>query len=511
MKAYRKLAIVFLLLISVWKSYGQGTTVYGTVHDTSGKPLDQAWVMIAETKQGVLADAHGNWKIDNVQQGLWTVMAIYVGYEKRIKKIQVTSAGENKLDFILPPLMHMLEEVKISGIRVVHGMGQLEEVHDGVIYSGKKTEVLLLDSMDANTAQNNPRQVLGRIPGANFSETEGSGFPSNGIGFRGLNPAQSVELDTRQNGYNIAGDIYGYPESYYLPPLEAIERIEVIRGASSLQYGPQFGGVINYIVKDPPLNKPFVYTTEQTVGSYGLFNSFNGFGGTIKKWSYYGFLEYAYANGWRPNSQLQQMTGFAKIEYKANNRFKIGLEYSALRNMLHMPGGLDDASFSQDPGQSLRSRNWLTTPWNILALTAKYNVNDKVELTFKSALNLSQRNIVWRNEDGGPQAPDSISRLTNSYAPREVEHEGFNSSTSELRMLTSYSIHGVSQTLAAGVRFFDGLMNREEGGPGSTGNDFDMTLYGGAYANNLNFLTLNVAPFVENTFHIGNRLSVTPG
>ncbi len=89
----------------------------------------------------------------------------------------------------------------------------------------------------------------GRIPGANYSETEGGGFPSNGIGFRGLNPSQSVETNTRQNGYNITGDLYGYPESYYLPPLEAVERIEVTRGASSLQFGPQFGGVINYIIK----------------------------------------------------------------------------------------------------------------------------------------------------------------------------------------------------------------------------------------------------------------------
>ena len=48
-------------------------------------------------------------------------------------------------------------------------MGRLDEIHNGVIYSGKKTEVILLDSLDANTSQNNPRQVLGRIPGTNYS------------------------------------------------------------------------------------------------------------------------------------------------------------------------------------------------------------------------------------------------------------------------------------------------------------------------------------------------------
>ncbi|MEO8760225.1 MAG: TonB-dependent receptor plug domain-containing protein, partial [Bacteroidia bacterium] len=138
-----------------------------------------------------------------------------------------------------------LKEVEVISIQNITGMGHMKEVHDGIIYSGKKNEVVVLDSLDANTAQNNPRQVLGRVPGSNYSETEGAGFPSNGIGFRGLKPTQSIETNTRQNGYNITADLYGYPESYYLPPLEAVNRIEVTRGASSLQFGPQFGGVIN--------------------------------------------------------------------------------------------------------------------------------------------------------------------------------------------------------------------------------------------------------------------------
>ncbi len=392
-------------------------------------------------------------------------------------------------------------------------MGHLDEVHDGVIYSGQKNEVLILDSMDANTAQDNPRQVLGRVPGSNYSETEGSGFPSNGIGFRGLNPTQSIETNTRQNGYNIAGDIYGYPESYYLTPLEATERVEIIRGASSLQFGPQFGGVVNYIVKGAPEDKKFEFNTEQTGGSYGLMNTFNSVGGTVGKWNYYAFLKYDYDNGWRANSQMQQVAGFAKVEYRANDRFKIGLEYSLLRNMLHMPGGLDDAEFNQNPDQSFRARNWLVTPWNIAALTSTYKISEKTSLTLKSAFNASSRSIVWRNEDGGPEASDNIIDSLGSYVPREVEHEYFKSSTTEVRLLSNYNIANHEQTLAAGVRIFDGWMKRQEGGTGSTGIDANFTNYNpdNAYDNDLDFTTLNIAPFIENTFHIGNRLSITPG
>jgi len=432
-----------------------------------------------------------HFKKENVKR-LLLFIAILVAY----------SATAQKTDTAIS-----LKEIKIKGYKTITGMGHLNEVHDGVIYSGQKNEVLILDSLDANTAQDNPRQVLGRVPGANYSETEGSGFPSNGIGFRGLNPTQSIETNTRQNGYNIAGDIYGYPESYYVTPLEATERVEIIRGASSLQFGPQFGGVVNYIVKSAPENKPFEFTTEQTVGSYGLMNTFNSVGGTVGKWSYYAFVKYEYDNGWRANSQMQQLTGFGKIEYHANDHLTIGLEYSLLRNQLHMPGGLDDAEFNQNPDQSFRSRNWLVTPWNVGALTAAYKVSDKTCITLKSALNVSSRSIVWRNEDGGPQAVDSINTA------REVEHEYFKSSTTELRLLTNYNVADKEQTLAAGVRFFDGWMQRQEGGTGSTGSDPNFTNYapGNAYDNDLAFTTLNVAPFVENTFHLGNNLSITPG
>ena len=404
-----------------------------------------------------------------------------------------------------------LKEVKIKSYQTVKGMGYMNEVHNCVIYAAQKNEVLVLDSIDANTAQNNPRQTLGRVPGSNYSETEGGGFPSNGIGFRGLNPTQSIETNIRQNGYNIAGDIFGYPESYYLPPLEAVDRVEIIRGASALQFGPQFGGVVNYIVKNGPDSKPVEYTTELTGGSFGLINSFNSLGGTWKKWNYYSFVEAESEQGWRKNSQLEQVTAFGRLQYTANDHFKIGLEYSMLRNLLHMPGGLDDEEFAQNPDQSFRARNWLKTPWNIIALTSEYRISDKTTLTFKSALNLSSRSIVWRNEDGGPQAPDSIVSGSNSYIAREVETEFFKNSTNELRLINSYKIAGLEQTFGAGLRVYYGSMTRLEGGVGSTDVDADFKNYNGSYDNNLKFTTLNVAPFVENIFHIGQKFSIVPG
>ncbi len=139
--------------------------------------------------------------------------------------------------------------------------------------------------------------------------------------------------------------------------MEAVSRIEMVRGAASLQFGPQFGGMVNYVLNEAPKNKAFELYTSQTGGSFGLFNTFNSIGGTINKISYYGFAQYRTMDGWRPNSNQRQLSAFAKVQYNASDKLNAGKEYSLLRNRIKMPGGLTDSMFAVNPRASFRSRN----------------------------------------------------------------------------------------------------------------------------------------------------------
>ncbi len=403
-----------------------------------------------------------------------------------------------------------LKEVIVTGYKTVNGVGHLLESQDGIIYAGKKNEVIIVDSLDANKAINNTRQILGRIPGLNIVETESSGFTANGIATRGLNPTQSIEMNTRQNGYNISADVYGYNEAYYIPPMEAVKRIEMVRGAAALQFGAQFGGLVNYVTEDAPKDKPFQFTTSQTIGSFGMFNSFNSIGGNYKKISYYGFLQYRNMDGYRPNSRQWQLSGFGKIQFAPTKKISIGLEYSFLRNRIQMPGGLSDSLFNVTSKASIRARNWLKSPWNIISNSINLNPGENTTISLKTTYIFSNRSLVWRNEDGGPAVLDAIDPATNQYVPREVESEDMHSIATEARFSTNYTLGKNKSTLAGGLRFTYAWFKREEGGEGSTGSDFDLSVTGD-YENNINFTTLNIAPFVENIFRIGKKLTVTPG
>jgi Fe(3+) dicitrate transport protein len=505
-----KISLIYTFFLISSFAFAQKGQIKGQVQTSDGQSAELVNISLRGTELGTVSNIKGEYSL-KAPVGSYILTASIVGFSSQEFSINVVAGETIVLNIMLNETAQQLEEVVIVGIKAITGMGYLAETNDNIIYSGKKTEVLLLDSLDANTAQNNPRQVLGRVPGANYSETEGSGFPSNGIGFRGLNPSQSIETNTRQNGYNITADLYGYPESYFLPPLEAVERIEVTRGASSLQFGPQFGGVINYILKKGSKTKPIEFTTQQTGGSFGLFSSFNSLGGQVGKFNYYSFVQFQSIRGWRPNSQTQKVSGYGRVEYQASKNLKVGLEYSLLRNRIQMPGGFTDSLFNLDSRKSYRARNWLRSPWNIITATLDWKISKNTSLSFKNTTNISARDLVWRNEDGGPGAIDGIDPVTNDYVNRESQHEDFKSNTSELRLLKHYSLGKINNTLATGIRFFNGKMKRQGGGLGTTGSDFDFTLLDPKYEYDLDFTTTNTAVFAENTFGFGEKLSITPG
>jgi len=317
----------------------------------------------------VMTDSIGRFQLSGIPAGVHRLAVLRANQRLATRELTIANADTVDIEITLPTSRATLAPVVVSADRALHVIGHLADVDANVIYAGKKSEVLLIDSLHANLAQDVERQILGRIPGAHFSETSGAGFPSNGVSFRGLDPTQSVELNTRQNGVGIAADLFGYPETYYTPPAEALERIEVVRGAGSLAFGPQFAGAINYVVRHGEVGGPTV-TSRQTPGSYGLFNSFNAIGGGTRSLTYYAFFHYRGADGWRPNSDYKQTTAYASATWRPTDRLTLSAEHTRYRNRIHMAGGLSDEQFAEDPSLSFRARNWLASPWNVSALRA---------------------------------------------------------------------------------------------------------------------------------------------
>jgi len=95
-------------------------------------------------------------------------------------------------------------------------------------------------------------EVLRTVPGVFLQEEEGLGLRAN-IGIRGLDPNRSRTVLVLEDGVPVSLAPYGEPEMYYTPPVNRMERMEVIKGSGSIMFGPQtIGGVVNYITPDAP-------------------------------------------------------------------------------------------------------------------------------------------------------------------------------------------------------------------------------------------------------------------
>ena len=508
--------------VAVASTATQGS-VSGVVHDSAGRPLADVQVTLAAVEDSTPAQrtdtttADGRFALANVSAGSYVLTFQRDSFGPRRVAVIVHESAVT-LDVVLRPRGETTAASELQPVIVTARdaprrptIGSLPDIRGTEIFAGKKTEAIEVDSLPMNSAQDVSRQLFSRAPGANITETASSGFPSNGIAFRGLNPVQSVEMNVRQDGVNIVADLYGYPETYYTPPTEAMERVELVRGSSSLQFGPQFGGVIDYVLRDGAPHSSLSMKARETGGSFGTFNSYLSLEGGKDKWTYFAYGQYRSQNGWRPSSDLTQVSAAAKVTYHASDRLSLGLSYSLLRNRIHMPGGLDDAQFDQNARASYRSRNWLASPWNIVALDGDYELSPSTRITSSLSFMSSQRYLVWRNEDGGPSAIDAIDPETGEFVPRELEWEYFTNLTNETRLIHSYTLFGQSHAIATGFRMFGGEMHRQEGGPGSTGSDFDMHLAGGPYETDMKFGNFNAAAFAENEFHVTPKLSITPG
>ncbi|RYU90830.1 TonB-dependent receptor [Mucilaginibacter terrigena] len=383
----------------------------------------------------------------------------------------------------------------------------LPDVSGQYIFSGKKTNVIYADPGKANLAGNNARTLFSQVPGINVWEMDGAGLQLN-IGTRGTDMHRSIETNVRQNGYNTNSDVVGYPENHYNMPFQAIGEVQYVRGSSSLQFGSQFGGMVNFKIKQPDTTKIFGFESEQTVGSKRFFNSYNAIGGKVGKVSYYAYFDARSGDGWRPDAAFNYHAYYANIKYQFNTKGSLSFQFSRSDYVQQIAGGLTDAMYNATSRQSTRFRNFFKPAINIPALIFNYNFSKNTRLEVTSHVLFGERSSV--QYIAASNVRDTVNKTLNTYNPRQVDRDHYKSFTTEARLLTNYNIGSVSSTLTTGLRYANGSTHRQQKGVGTTASDFDLSLVKD-YGIDLDLNAINYAVFAENIFRLTSKFSFTPG
>ena len=303
--------------------------------------------------------------------------------------------------------------------------------------------MVLVENLVGNLAANNPRQIYNQVVGLNIYDFGDAGLQLN-IGGRGLDPNRTANFNVRQNGYDISADALGYPESYYTPPAEALGQIQVVRGAASLQYGPQFGGLINFKFKQPVNDKKLELVSRQTLGSYNLLTSFNSLSGTVGDFSYYTYFNYKQGNGFRPNSGFNSRNFYGQFTYNLSTKTNITAEATILDYLAQQPGGLTDAQFIENPNFSNRNRNWFDVDWKVFSVKLNHQFTPKTQLSVNlSTLNASRKALGFRT--------NRVSQPDVETEPRELLVDDFKNWAVESRILHRYQLFHKDNILLLGA------------------------------------------------------------
>lgn len=400
----------------------------------------------------------------------------------------------------------LLNPVRVEGVRPdIHPLPATQGTY---LFSGRKSEVIVVSEQGAALAEKQGRQLLAKVPGLFVYDMDGTGNQLN-IATRGLDPHRGWEFNIRKDGVITNTDMYGYPASHFSLPMEVVERIELVRGTGSLEYGAQFGGMLNYITKGPDSTRVFAFESVNTVGSFNLLSTFNRASGTWRKWSYNAWMQRRGSDGYRRNSRSDFQAQHLSIGFRPSDRIDLTAGWARSDYLVQLAGPLTDAMFQADPRSATRSRNYYEPDIHVPWFTVRWLPFRGGELQWTTSAVLGTRTSVLF--DRPATVVDRIDSTTLQYAPRQVDIDDYRSTTSELRLRHHYRTGRTTSTWVAGVQGIRNDMRRRQQGQGTTGTDHDLQLVVPGWGRDLHYRTRNLALFAENRWCMTARSSLTVG
>jgi Fe(3+) dicitrate transport protein len=354
-------------------------------------------------------------------------------------------------------------------------------------------------------------EVLRKVAGVNVRDEEGLGLRPN-ISIRGTNPTRSTKILLLEDGIPLTYAPYGDNASYYHPPIERYEAIEVLKGSGQIAFGPQtVAGVINYITPQPTERPSF--SLRLAGGNRAFFNGSGTASGTIGRTGIFAGFTRKQSDGSRENiySGINDLTTKAVQRINDKNALTLKFSYFGERSKVTY-SGLTEAEYASNPRQNpFRNDRFYGDRFGLSASHTAV-VSPAAVLTTTFYFNHFNRDW-WRQSSNSGQRPnrlnvdpDCLSMADlNTTCGNEGRLRQYKTYGVEPRFIQSFSMGRAARgELKAGFR-----LHREEQNRRQENGDLPTSRSGVLVENNLrsNFAA---AGFVQPTFLFG-RLAITPG
>ena len=246
----------------------------GQVVDQTGAVVAQASVAVRRPVAGferqVAVGGDGTFTVPELAPGDYEVSATSDGFALAVQRVALRAGETRRLSMQLR-VGGLTEDVTVVAGEIVGSHERLRRIPGSVDIVDRET----LENSRAMTTN----EVLRGVAGVHVRDEEGFGLRPN-IGIRGLNPTRSTKVLLLEDGIPLTYAPYGDNASYYHPPIDRFERLEVLKGGAQIAYGPQtVGGVVNYLTPRPPAQPSG--SLMLLGGNRDYFNGHGSYGATV--------------------------------------------------------------------------------------------------------------------------------------------------------------------------------------------------------------------------------------
>lgn len=330
LRNYFNILIIFALFGTNQSAWAQSVIkIQGRVKTTSGQLLAGANVVVVGTGVGVVSNHKGNFTIENLFAGEYTLRVSFIGYFDVEKQVIVQKDYVATVEFVMSQKVINLPVVIVEDI------------------SEKPNESAFFETITINEIRNSPfdnvADLINQVSGIEITENSSGGKQAR---IRGSNSNQvlvlldDVPLNDPMLGEADLGQV----------PLSNIEKINIWKSGSHSRVGGAIGGVIEIISKTSPLEE---VSLKADLGSYGKFGIRPSISGVLKHTNYFvnyygssknGKFHYSYrlpdetiVREERLNNDLSSRNVFGKIRYSRDEHAVI-LQLNVQNSNRGIPG-----------------------------------------------------------------------------------------------------------------------------------------------------------------------------
>ena len=297
--------------------------------DKTSLGLPFVTIYCIETQNGTMTDSSGNWQLDNVINNHMTLQISASEYDSKIIKV------DDPNDDIIVKLEHAhihLDEVIIST-----SDSKLQRYNTHPVDSRKLSD---LNKIEQTTLVD----ALSNMPGV-YNLSTGNGISKPVI--RGLS---GMRVLTAQNGLRIENQQWGADHGFAIFNL-GIDRVEVIKGPSSLIYGADALGGVIYIADEPYANANETEITASSKFETNSMATYNKLSYKISKnhlrlalyGGYFSRADYGVPNNqFVKNSKNSGASIKTAVGYNKNN-WITNIRYQLLYSRIGLPGHTHDS------------------------------------------------------------------------------------------------------------------------------------------------------------------------